>query len=47
MKKRKQLGRPLQGKEKKQSYNVYLEPKEKDKIVKKHGSLTLAIKTTI
>lgn len=46
MKKQKTVGRPLDGKEKKKSYNVYLEPKKKDKIVKKHGSLTKAIETT-
>ena len=43
----KKLGRPPDGKEAKKSYNVYLEPTDKDAIVKKHGSLTKAIETTI
>lgn len=47
MKKQRTVGRPLLGDEKKKSYNVYLEPKKRDKIVKKHGSLTAAIETTI
>lgn len=46
-KKDKKIGRPLEGDEPKQSYNVYLEPKKKDKIIKKYGSLTKAIETTI
>jgi hypothetical protein len=35
------------GKEVKQSSAVYLYPSEKKKIIKKHGSLTAAILTTI
>lgn len=41
------IGKPLMGKEKKKSYNVYLEPKKKVKIVKEYGSLTLALETTL
>lgn len=41
----KKVGRPLHGKEKKKSYNVYLEPKKRNRIVKKYGSLTLAVET--
>lgn len=43
MKKQTKKGRPLDGKERKVSCNVYLEPKVRDKIIKKYGSLTKAI----
>lgn len=33
--------------ERKKSYTVTLKPKDKDKIVKAHGTLTKAIETTI
>ena len=37
------LGRPRDGKEIKKVYTLRLEPKVKDEIVKKYGSLTKAI----
>lgn len=42
---KKKAGRPIHGKEKKKSYNVYLEPKKRTQIVKHYGSLTKAIET--
>lgn len=46
---REGAGRPktLKKGERKKSYTVSLKPDDRDKIVKKHGSLTAAIEKTI
>lgn len=39
----KKAGRPLHGSEKKVSFNVYLEPSVKEKIIEVDGSLTASL----